>query len=244
MRKHIIRNAAVARWLALCIGALTLAGCSGHVQLHPAFELVDQSRQGNLPENASPLFRSALNQARQVDVDGTLQVRLLNAFGEYQLRKGALDGAEKTFGEAWALAKRSKAVTEAEKARAAEGIGNALVAQRRDREALEYIRQSIGMYTAAYGEQSRTLAREVGLLGDVHYRLGDFKGAESAYNRALRILCSCDGSRLGDEAGCAMRALGRCLIAQGREKEAKPLMRQSFEILRKMHAKSPRYSAL
>jgi hypothetical protein len=54
--------------------------------IDPSLEILEHGNSAELNDHAEPLFRSALNRARRVDRDGTLELRLLNAFGEYQMR--------------------------------------------------------------------------------------------------------------------------------------------------------------
>lgn len=228
--------------LILCIAVLN--GCTATPLVDVSFDVADHGLSGEILQDADPLFKSALHQVRQMDADGTNELRLMNAFGEYQMRENRFRDAAKTFKAAHDLVRSKSAIGPSEAARASDGLAAALAATGDFARARGYARESVDLYDAVYGKDSRSLGRALGLLGDIEFRMGHLKEAEAAYSRSVHVLCDCDGSSPGMEAGCAMRALGRCLLAQNRDSDADPWMRQSFEILRSAHAKRPKFRPL
>jgi tetratricopeptide (TPR) repeat protein len=217
--------------------------------IDPSLEILEHGNSAELNDHAEPLFRSALNRARRVDRDGTLELRLLNAFGEYQMRFGRYEPASQTFAEAVKCATCSASTSEnesrpSETARANEGLAASLMAMSRFEEALPPIKRSISLYESAYGTESRSLGRALGLLGDVQFKRGELEIARNAYERSVRILKRCDGATLGAETAHAMRALGRCLVTMGRDEDAKPYLVDSFHILEKLHERRKRFEKL
>lgn len=157
--------------------------------------------------------------------------------GEIHLRAGKFEAARDTFERAidWAAAAFGQSSTRF--ARANDDMAAVCLAQKKYDEAERFAKRSIAAYKAAFGCESRCVARVFGLLGDVHFQRGRLNEARAAYARSLSAFEFCDGKSNTVERGCAMRALGRCLIAMGREREAKPYMVRSFRILQLAYGK-------
>jgi tetratricopeptide (TPR) repeat protein len=152
--------------------------------------------------------------------------------GDEEMAARRVDAARASYSEAV-----KRASNTIDTARANDGMAVVLVAEKRYDEALPYARRAISAYESSYGDDSRSLGRVIGLLGDIQFQRRDFNSAKVAYERAVRILQNADGSTRSLETGCATRALGRCLIAMHRDDEAKPYMNESLRILEVAHAK-------
>lgn len=164
--------------------------------------------------------------------------------GEMRLREGKFEAARETFERAMGWAAAAFGQTSTRFARANDDMAAVCLAQKKYDEAERFARRSIAAYQAAFGGESRCVARVLGLLGDVHFQRGKLNEARAAYARSLSAFEYCDGTSNTVERGCAMRALGRCLIAMGREREAKPYMVKSFRILQLAYGKRRQFTPL